>query len=270
MGLFVQKFDRRQVSGYNLSYNHTTRQIIMFKRSPSLTEQTKLYIKERIVNNEFADGRIPSETELANELGVSRTTVRDALGRLESEGAVIRKQGAGTFVNQQGLRIKWRLDEIWSYENVLRANGYTPSVQVRGISGAVADKQLARELELDEGDPLLVIEKVFLEDQTTPVIFTLNKIPRKFISDQAKPEQVRKPIYEFLAACCRQHLLYYLSDIVPVVVDDTLSEALDVPVGSALLSFEEIGYNTNNDPILKATSYFRDDRLRFRLIRRRT
>jgi GntR family transcriptional regulator len=242
----------------------------MFKRSPSLTEQTKLYIKERILNNEFADGRIPSEPELANELGVSRTTVRDALSKLESEGAIIRKQGAGTFVNQQGLRIKWRLDEIWSYEDVLRANGYTPSVQVRDISEAVADKQLARDLELEEGDPILIIEKVFLEDSTTPVIFTINKIPRRFISDHASPEQVRKPIYEFLASCCRQHLLYYLSDIVPVIADDTLAETLDVAAGTPLLSFEEVGYNTNNDPILKAISYFRDDRLRFRLIRRRT
>ncbi len=242
----------------------------MFKRSPSLTEQTKLYIKKRILNNEFADGRIPSETELANELGVSRTTVRDALSKLESEGAIIRKQGAGTFVNQQGLRIKWRLDEIWSYENVLRANGYTPSVMVQGVRETVADKQLARDLEMNEGDPILVIEKVFLEDRDTPVIFTINRIPKKLVSKRATPEQARKPIYEFLASCCRQHLLYYLSDIVPVVADDALSEILDVPVGSALLSFEEIGYNTNNEPILKAISYFRDDRLRFRLIRRRT
>jgi GntR family transcriptional regulator len=242
----------------------------MFKRSPSLTEQTKLYIKERILNHEFADGRIPSETELANELGVSRTTVRDALSKLESEGAIIRKQGAGTFVNQQGLRIKWRLDEIWSYENVLQANGYTPSVTVRSVTETAADKQLARDLELNEGDPILLIEKVFLEDRDTPVIFTVNRIPRKFASKQVASEQVRRPIYEFLAACCRQHLLYYLSDIVPVVADEALAEILDVAAGAPLLSFEEIGYNANNEPILKAISYFRDDRLRFRLIRRRT
>jgi len=242
----------------------------MFKRSPSLTEQTKLYIKERILNNEFSDGRIPSEPELATALGVSRTTVRDALSRLESEGAIIRKQGAGTFVNQQGLRIKWRLDEIWSYEDVLLANGYTPSVKVRGINKTIADAQLAQDLKLEEGDPVLVIEKVFLEDTTTPVIFTVNKIPEDFLSDKVRIVQVRQPIYEFLASCCHQHLLYYLSDIVPVIADDALAEILDVSVGTPLLTFEEIGFNTNNDPILKAISYFRDDRLRFRLIRRRT
>ena len=86
----------------------------MIKRNPSLTDQTKSYIKDRILNDEFDDGRIPSETELADELQVSRTTIRDALSRLENEGAIFRKQGAGTFVNKPGLQIKSRLEEIWS------------------------------------------------------------------------------------------------------------------------------------------------------------
>jgi GntR family transcriptional regulator len=46
------------------------------------------------LNAEFEEGRIPSETDLAVELGVSRTTIRDALSRLELEGTIIRKQGA--------------------------------------------------------------------------------------------------------------------------------------------------------------------------------
>ncbi|MEA2057576.1 MAG: winged helix-turn-helix domain-containing protein, partial [Actinomycetota bacterium] len=58
------------------------------KRSPTLTEQVRRHLKERIVNDEFDGGRIPPETELASDLGVSRTTIRDALGRLESEGAI--------------------------------------------------------------------------------------------------------------------------------------------------------------------------------------
>ncbi len=43
----------------------------MLKRSPSLTEQAKSHIKQRILNEGFEDGRIPSETDLANELGRS-------------------------------------------------------------------------------------------------------------------------------------------------------------------------------------------------------
>lgn len=84
----------------------------MLKRAPSLTDQVKAHIKQQILSDEFEDGRIPAETDLANQLGVSRTTIRDALSRLEIEGAIFRKQGVGTFVNKAGLRIKMRLEEI--------------------------------------------------------------------------------------------------------------------------------------------------------------
>ena len=82
----------------------------MITRNPSLTDQVKAHIKEQIVNDEFEDGRIPPEATLAEDLGVSRTTIRDALGKLEHEGAIYRKQGAGTFVNEAGLQIKSRLE----------------------------------------------------------------------------------------------------------------------------------------------------------------
>ena len=97
----------------------------MFKRSPSLTEQVKTHLKQRIVNAEFDGGRIPPEMELARELKVSRNTIRDALSRLETEGVVLRRQGAGTFVNQAGMLVKNRLERIIPYEELIRESGYT-------------------------------------------------------------------------------------------------------------------------------------------------
>jgi len=47
-----------------------------------------------------ADGRLPTERELAAELGCGRRTVRRALDTLETEGLVWRRQGKGTFVGQ--------------------------------------------------------------------------------------------------------------------------------------------------------------------------
>jgi len=105
----------------------------MIKRNPSLTDQVKAHIKQQILDNAYEDDRVPAEMDLANDLGVSRTTVRDALSRLENEGVIYRKQGAGTFVNRPGLRIRSRLDEIWSYEAMLQAHGYEPSTQVLEI-----------------------------------------------------------------------------------------------------------------------------------------
>lgn len=240
----------------------------MLERKPSLTDQAKANIKQRILDNEFEDGRIPSETDLANELGVSRTTIRDALSRLENEGAVYRRQGSGTYVNNPGLQIRTRLEEIWSYEAVLRAHGYTPSTQILDVHSriAVADGEL--DLAIARGDELVIVEKLFLEDEQ-PVILTINRMPRKLFTQPYVKDDWHLPIYQLLGEKAQQRLAYYLSDIVPVNADEKLSAILHVKAGTALLSFEEVGYNDENDAILSTSSYIRDDLLRLRLIRRR-
>lgn len=239
----------------------------MLKRKQSLTDQAKAHIKERILNDDYDGGRIPSETDLANQLGVSRTTIRDALSRLENEGVVFRKQGAGTFVNKAGLQIKSRLEEIWCYEAVLEDHGYTPSTRILGLNLEAAERDVADELKLSIGDQLLVVHKLFLADDE-PVILTINQFPAEMIKRPYEEDDLRAPVYQFLGEFCDQHLTYYLSEIVPAIASDTSTDALQLQPGSALISFEEIGFNQNNEPILKSRSCFRDDMLRLRLLRR--
>ena len=241
----------------------------MLKRTPSLTEQARSHIKQLILDDHFADGRIPSETELAADLGVSRTTIRDALSRLEIEGVVYRKQGAGTFVNEAGLQIKSRLDEIWSYEAMLAAHGYTPSTRILDITTQAADDAIAAELNLAEGEDLLVVRKLFLADNQ-PVILAYNYIPARYVEGANTTDDFLMPVYTFMWENGRQHFSYYLSEIVPIVADVDLAQTLHVQPQTPLISLHEIGYNDDNNPILKSTSCFRDDLLRFRLIRRPT
>ncbi len=241
----------------------------MITRNPSLTDQVKAHLKERILNNGFEDGRIPPEAELAAELGVSRTTVRDALSRLEHEGAISRRQGSGTFVNERVLQIKSRLEEIWSYEQVLADHGYTPSVQVLRVETGPAGEETAAALELEPGAGVLVIEKLFLEDDR-PVVLTLNRIPMEIVIDAEYEQDSAIPVYEFLEEHCGRTLAYYLSEIVPVALDSDQAERLGVDPDTLAVSFDEVGFDQDNQPVVRATSYFRDDLLRFRLIRRRT
>jgi GntR family transcriptional regulator len=239
----------------------------MIARTPSLTDQVKAHLKERILEGAFSEGRIPSENELAADLGVSRTTVRDALSRLENEGAIYRKQGAGTFVNEPGLQIKSRLEEMWSYEEVLQDHGYTPSVEVLVIEREGATEPVADLLEIEVGDEVLAMVKLFRENDE-PVVLTENRIPVRLLNSGAD-ELADLPLYRFLEQSTSRTLSYYLSEIVPVALNTRQARILGVRRGTPAISFEEIGFDHDNRPVVLATSHFRDDLLRFRLIRRR-
>lgn len=239
----------------------------MLKRTPSLTEQAKLHIKQMILDDAFVDGRIPAETDLATELGVSRTTIRDALSRLEGEGVVLRKQGAGTFINEVGLQIKSPLDEIWSYEAMLADHGYAVSVHILDYAIRPASDDVAQALNIATSTPTLAVKKLFLADNK-PVILVYNHIPAQLLSGNYTAVDLQQPVYTFLWEFGRQQINHYLSEIVPVLATGALATHLAVPPNTPLISFHEVGYNDDNKAIIKSTSCFRDDLMRLRLIRR--
>ena len=68
---------------------------------------------------------LPSESELCRGLGISRSTVRQAIGALEDEGLVVRQQGRGTFVAEPKLRR--RNENVYSFTSEVTSMGLTPS-----------------------------------------------------------------------------------------------------------------------------------------------
>lgn len=65
----------------------------------NLTSQLVANLRQRISDGQLAPGaKLPSESELIAEFAVSRTVVREAITRLQAEGLVYTKRGAGSFV----------------------------------------------------------------------------------------------------------------------------------------------------------------------------
>lgn len=65
-------------------------------RQMRVSEEVAEQIKESIMQGSFKPGdRLPAERDLANEFGVSRTAVRQALSSLQNTGFIVTKQGSG-------------------------------------------------------------------------------------------------------------------------------------------------------------------------------
>src|SRR5437588_1680108 len=74
-------------------------------RAPAYRESlTELILERCAAAFEQPGGRLPTERQLAAEVGVTRTMVRHALAALEAEGRISREVGRGTFIRPAGER----------------------------------------------------------------------------------------------------------------------------------------------------------------------
>lgn len=91
-----------------------------------LYSQLVSIVKRNITAGTLLPGELlPSEAELCKTFNVSRSTVRQAIGSLEAEGLVVRKQGRGTFVAEPKMRRK--TENVYSFTSEISSMGLTPS-----------------------------------------------------------------------------------------------------------------------------------------------
>ena len=89
--------------------------------------------------------RLPAEVDLAAELGVSRTVIRDALSEMERAGYVERVRGIGTVVNRTVLSLRSRLDQKLEYYPLIRSFGSYPHADGIQVFPIRAGEELARD-----------------------------------------------------------------------------------------------------------------------------
>lgn len=82
-------------------------------QAKQIYEQVAETIREKILDGSFLPGsRLPSERDLAAQLGVSRPAVREAIGALQNEGLVATRHGSGTYVTQTVASVHKPLQNI--------------------------------------------------------------------------------------------------------------------------------------------------------------
>ncbi len=114
-----------------------------------LFQQVKNYIIQRIEEGEWPhESRIPSENQIVQQLGVSRSTTNRALRELTAEGYLVRIQGVGTFVAPR--KPHFTLLEIRSISDEIKRSGGTHSAEVHLLTEEKVSPQLAMAMELPE------------------------------------------------------------------------------------------------------------------------
>jgi GntR family transcriptional regulator len=203
---------------------------------------------------------LPGELELATTLGVSRHTVRHALGALVSEGWLRRQRGAKTVV-ASGPRadpvIERRLGSFYAFAWELEARGQEPYSRLLGRSTILADARLAQALEVELGSSLDRIERLRLAEDE-PLTLEVSILPASLTGGFDDEALERESIYDLLersgvaVARARETLR-------PIVLDRRAAELLEVPPGSAAFAIERVSWSEQR-PVEWQHSLIRGDR----------
>ena len=237
--------------------------------SSTKTARVTAQMRELISANDFIDGRLPSEPELSTIFAASRATVRQALSSLAAEGLVIRKQGIGTFINQQVLNIPTQLSEVWDFAEMIQESGFTPGVRHLRLDLGPCPAEIADKLALDPGAEVITTANVFLADGA-PVIYCVDIIPARLVQQAYRDEELHGPVYTFLEKRCDQHLSHTIAELLPVIAGEYRGYLLHCPAGAPLHLFREVGFNKDETPIIYSTEYYRPEYFSFNILRKKT
>jgi GntR family transcriptional regulator len=232
-----------------------------------LYHQLKLVLLKDIEQGLYQPGgRLPSESELIRQYGVSRITVRQALDELEAEGRVVRRHGKGTYVAE--APIEQELVKLTDFVEDMQQAGQNPSSRVLTFVHESAGPAIAKALHLASGTEVVRVDRLRLAEGR-PIAYDTTWLPLRFGDLLAGVDLAQETIYHILETRYAIPVLSGAFSITAAEASAQQAEHLEVAPGSALLVIQRISYTSREEPIYVQERYYRPDRVQYRFMLRR-
>lgn len=220
--------------------------------------QVEELLRKLISQPEYQNGSfLPKEVELANRLGVSRNTIRQATNKLEYEGLLDRKKGVGTKATQRQLSTS--LQDWQSFTREMSKRGIHIDNLQLSLGKAKADEKMARFFNIPEGTSLCKLSKLKGVDGEPIVYFESYFHPRIILTEN---DDLNRPLYELLSEKF-DIIVVRSSEHIKALAAGSIAKKLQVESRSPILFRERFVYDPGDRPIEYNVGYYRSDKFTY-------
>jgi GntR family transcriptional regulator len=223
-----------------------------------------------LMETEYGVGdRLPPEKELADQLGVSRGTIREALGALSTEGAVTRQWGVGTFVSPPRTAAPLSMTVIQSFRDRVQASGHTVSLREATCTLVPASDAAITALGLQSGAAAWRIFRLFAVDGI-PSAHMVEYLPTELFGTAIDPHAmlfVETDLFDMLNSHTGITVTNTVTDVDAIVLDADHATALGIAAGKPVLRTEQVTLGPDGQPLAYGITLQRTDLVRMRIVR---
>jgi GntR family transcriptional regulator len=212
--------------------------------------------------------QLPSESDLATQLGISRPTLREALFNLEQEGAIVRKHGVGTFVAPAyHRRVQGGLERLESVLALADRQDMSTQMLRLSVNRVPADDGVAEKLTLEPETPLTCVRRTIAVDGR-PAAYLVDFVSTMVLPPESLDETFTGSVLDLLVRRNNIRVREALAEITAVNADASLAEHLEVDLGRALLLLSETVFTEELTPVEFSRNYFLPGLFDFHVLRR--
>lgn len=224
--------------------------------------QVKHWMLERMDSGDWQEGDlIKPERELAEDFGVHRLTVRQAITELVSEGRVVRTRGRGTFVSSP--KIHQPLGQLTSFTEDMKRLGMTASSRVLKLEIREATAAEQSILSLAPQGLVFELHRLRLADGTPMALenAVLSYALCEKLTEVSFAEL--QSLYGALKDKCGLELARAQQSIEALVPSQRLAHLLKMTEGAPVLKMTRRTFLASGQPVEWVSSFYRGDRYKF-------
>jgi GntR family transcriptional regulator len=218
--------------------------------------QAEELLRKLIESPEYKDGKLlPNEVDMAKQLAISRTTLRQAINKLVYEELLIRKKGIGTWVSEtKSLSSK---SKNWlSFSQEMAARGIPIKNFELHISWVVPDAIIANFFDIKKDKKILKLVRLRGTIDGPFVYFESYFHPRVNLTGD---EDFKRPLYEMLEDS--HSIVAYKSkeEIGAKLASEFIAQKLEVELNSPILFRKRFVFDQAERPIEFNLGYYKAD-----------